>query len=57
KQGALDHLAVVVEGDARVTKDLQHSIKAYIGISAEVRIGAVERSIGKAKRVIDKRPK
>jgi phenylacetate-CoA ligase len=57
KQGALDHLTVVVEGDARATKDLQHSIKSYIGISAEVRIGAVERSIGKAKRVIDKRPK
>ena len=32
----------------------------YIGISADVKIvpaGAIERSIGKAKRVIDKRPK
>jgi phenylacetate-CoA ligase len=57
KQGPLDHLTVVVEGDSSATKDLQHSIKSYIGISAEVRIGAVERSIGKAKRVIDKRPK
>jgi phenylacetate-CoA ligase len=57
KQGALDRLAVVVEGDAGATAELQKSIKAYIGISAEVRIGAVERSIGKAKRVIDKRPK
>jgi phenylacetate-CoA ligase len=57
KQGALDHLAVVVEGDPKATAGLQHSIKSYIGISAEVRIGAVERSIGKAKRVIDKRPK
>jgi phenylacetate-CoA ligase len=57
KQGALDQLAVVVEGDAGATAELQKSIKAYIGISAEVRIGAVERSIGKAKRVIDKRPK
>jgi len=34
-----------------------HRIKSYVGISAEVRIGAVERSIGKAKRVVDKRPK
>jgi phenylacetate-CoA ligase len=57
KDGALDHLAVVVEGDPKATAGLQHSIKSYIGISAEVRIGAVERSIGKAKRVIDKRPK
>ena len=57
KQGPLDHLAVVVEGDAAATAGLQHDIKATIGISAEVRIGAVERSIGKAKRVIDKRPK
>jgi phenylacetate-CoA ligase len=57
KQGPLDHLTVVVEGDLKATEDLEHSIKSYIGISAEVRIGAVERSIGKAKRVIDKRPK
>jgi len=57
KQGPLDHLTVVVEGDPGATRDLQHHIKARIGISADVRIGAVERSIGKAKRVIDKRPK
>ena len=39
---------------------LQHDIKAYIGVSADVKIvaeGTIERSIGKAKRVIDKRPK
>ena len=57
KQGPMDHLTVVVEGDASATTRLQHAIKSYIGISAEVKIGAVERSIGKAKRVIDKRPK
>ena len=57
KHGPLDHLSVVVEGDPGATAGLQHSIKAYIGISADVRIGPVERSIGKAKRVIDKRPK
>jgi len=55
KQGPLDHLAVIVEGDAKATVALQQSIKSYIGISTEVRIGAVERSIGKAKRIIDKR--
>jgi phenylacetate-CoA ligase len=57
KEGPLDHLAVIVEGDAAAAPRLAHSIKSYIGISAEVRIGPVERSIGKAKRVIDKRPK
>jgi phenylacetate-CoA ligase len=41
-------------------KDLQHHIKSYIGVSTRVRIvslGGIERSIGKAKRIIDKRPK
>ncbi len=57
KHGPMDHLTVVVEGDASATPALQHHIKARIGISADVRIGTVERSIGKAKRVIDKRPK
>jgi phenylacetate-CoA ligase len=57
KQGPLDHLAVIVEGEASACKTLEHHIKSRVGISAEVRIGAVERSIGKAKRVIDKRPK
>jgi len=57
KSGPLDHLTVVVEGEAAAAAQLQHHIKSYVGISAEVRIGTVERSIGKAKRVIDKRPK
>ncbi len=57
KQGPLDHLAVIVEGDPAAAVALQHSIKSYIGVNSDVRIGAVERSIGKAKRVIDKRPK
>ena len=57
KDGPLDHLTVLVEGSENATKALQHDIKSYIGITAEVRIGSIERSIGKAKRVIDKRPK
>jgi phenylacetate-CoA ligase len=57
KQGPLDHLAVIVEGEAAACRTLEHHIKSRIGVSAEVRIGAVERSIGKAKRVIDKRPR
>ena len=58
KQGPLDHLTVLVEGSGH--EGLQHAIKSYIGISADVRnvpINTIERSIGKAKRVIDKRPK
>ncbi|MDR2239370.1 MAG: hypothetical protein LBE33_02905, partial [Zoogloeaceae bacterium] len=38
----------------------KHHIKSYIGVSAKVRVvgqNAIERSVGKAKRVIDKRPK
>lgn len=57
KDGPLDHLSVIVEGGERGAAALKHRIKSYIGISADVRIGAVERSIGKAKRVVDKRPK
>ncbi len=41
-------------------RKLEHSIKAYIGVTATVRLvlpGGVERSIGKAKRILDKRPK
>ena len=57
KQGPLDHLTIVVEGESGAAAQLQHDIKSYVGISAEVRVGSVERSIGKAKRVIDKRPK
>src|SRR5678810_631457 len=58
KQGPLDHLTVLVEGEGG--DGLQHAIKSYIGISADVKnvpLNTIERSIGKAKRVIDKRPK
>jgi phenylacetate-CoA ligase len=69
KDGPLDHLTVVVElapgasvssGDARSAASLEHAIKAYVGVTANVKIApisSIERSIGKAKRVIDKRPK
>jgi phenylacetate-CoA ligase len=45
---------------AALGKKADHLIKAYIGISTTVRVlepGSIERSQGKAKRVIDKRPK
>jgi len=41
-----------------VAHDLQHHIKSYIGISARIEVvdqGGIERSAGKARRVIDKR--
>ena len=66
KEGPLDKLTVNVESRkpvddgaaAAMSKDLTHHIKSLIGISAAVTIkpeGAVERSMGKAKRVIDNR--
>ncbi len=60
KQGPLDHLTVLVEGKEESGGRLQHDIKSLIGVSADVRIvpiSTIERSIGKAKRVVDKRPK
>ena len=57
KDGPMDHLTVLVEGSEAGAAALRHDIKSYIGISSDVKIGSIERSIGKAKRVIDKRPK
>ncbi len=65
----LDELSLSVElrpafadiddsGQQTVAKELRHHIKSYIGVSVAVRIvesGQLERSIGKAKRVIDRR--
>src|SRR5215831_10991831 len=64
----LDELTVLVEratGTGAATGEaagaqLAQKIKNLIGVTAEVRVvqpGGVERSTGKAKRVIDKRPK
>ena len=70
RDGHLDALTVHVECDGaiassaegrqRATSELAQHVKAYIGISAVIVVrdpGAIERSIGKAKRVVDKRPK
>jgi phenylacetate-CoA ligase len=70
REGPLDCLTVAVEArqglshesaEARAAADvLAHEIKTYIGSSAVIELraeGGVERSIGKAKRVLDKRPK
>ncbi len=65
KDGPMDHLTVLVElapggTDAGSAEKLKHNIKSFIGVTTDVRIvpiSSIERSIGKAKRVVDKRPK
>jgi len=65
KDGPLDHLTVLVElapgaADAGSAAKLQHNIKSLIGVTADVKIvpiSSIERSIGKAKRVVDRRAK
>ena len=64
----LDEMTVVVErapgaGSAdgeRAGAALKQLVKALIGVTCDVRVvgpGGVERSLGKARRVVDKRPK
>ena len=68
--GPLDQLRVVVETRPGVPPDspaaqsaashLQHDVKTFVGSSIDVELraeGGVERSQGKAKRVVDLRPK
>ena len=73
RDGHLDKLDVLVEARAEVSdrltttesegiaRSLEHSIKTYVGVSTKVRVLAtdsIERTLtGKARRVIDKRPK
>ena len=63
----LDKLEILVEmksdlgGEAasrQAAAELRHHVKSYIGISSKIRVlplGTLERSVGKAKRVIDMR--
>jgi phenylacetate-CoA ligase len=68
REGPLDELTVAVEvrpdvdvqsdAAAAASRGLAHDIKAYIGTSARIELrspGGVERSLGKAKRVLDQR--
>ncbi len=65
KDGPMDHLTVLVElapggADVGSAGKLKHNIKSLIGVTSDVKIvpiSSIERSIGKAKRVVDKRPK
>jgi len=72
RDGHMDSLEVKVEVRAEVadglpdgeiqsiTRELQHQIKSYIGVNGRVNVlppDTVERSMGKARRVVDNRPK
>jgi phenylacetate-CoA ligase len=68
RPGRLDELEVIVETRSALPSDATmgladravHLIKGHVGITATVRAvapGTIERSQGKAKRVIDKRPR
>jgi phenylacetate-CoA ligase len=72
REGKLDELEILTEVRAEfdhlsdeernaLGKQLQHAVKSYIGVSARVQVGEVgfvERTLtGKARRVVDKRPR
>ncbi|SPA27332.1 phenylacetate--CoA ligase PaaK [Cupriavidus taiwanensis] len=68
KDGHLDTLTVRVEcahggepAHAQAARErLAHEIKSYIGVTASIEVlpeGGIERSVGKAKRIVDQRPR
>ncbi|KAA5602273.1 phenylacetate--CoA ligase PaaK [Blastochloris sulfoviridis] len=69
REGRLDTMSVLVEArpeaaDAAVravqAKELTHHVKAIVGVTVRVNVvdpNSIERSIGKAKRVLDMRPR
>jgi phenylacetate-CoA ligase len=69
REGRLDTMNVLVEARpdaadpatrAEQAKDFIHHVKAVVGVSVRVLVvdpGKIDRSIGKAKRVLDLRPK
>lgn len=69
REGRLDEMEIKVEARPDVTdggihataaRELAHLVKSNIGVSSRVTIiqpGGIERSLGKARRVVDKRPK
>ena len=70
RDGHLDTLAVKAElrdtslsqdGIAALARELEHNIKTYVGVTTKVTLvgpEGIERTLtGKAKRVIDQRPK
>jgi phenylacetate-CoA ligase len=55
-----EHETLSREERAGLADNLKHAIKNYIGITTRVElldVGAVPRSLGKAQRIVDQRPK
>jgi phenylacetate-CoA ligase len=69
REGRLDEMEIFVEARAHAVPEeqrsaasrrLAHAIKSQVGVTAKIIVtapGAIERSLGKAKRVVDRRPK
>jgi phenylacetate-CoA ligase len=69
REHRLDEMEILVEARPDAATDehreasarkLAHSVKNRIGVTAKVSVtspGSIERSLGKAKRIVDKRPK
>jgi phenylacetate-CoA ligase len=68
REGPLDAMTIAVEcepgtdeaGREAASRALSHHVKEMIGVTATVEVrdpGAIERSLGKARRVVDRRPK
>jgi phenylacetate-CoA ligase len=72
RAGPLDDMTVYVEmrqdmegrmneaARAKIERHVQHLIKSYVGVTTRVKVtdpGKIERSQGKARRVVDLRPK
>jgi phenylacetate-CoA ligase len=68
REGRLDTMTVKVEARpgsddavrAACNRDLAHHVKSLIGVTATIETlppGAIERSVGKARRIVDLRPK
>ena len=68
REGPLDCMAVLVESEYGVSgtergaaaRELADHVKEMVGVTATVEVrdpGTVERSVGKAQRVVDRRPK
>ena len=66
--GRMVELTVLVEPLVRlearaadeIARSLEHSIKTHVGTTCRVQVrepGSIERSIGKARRIVDERPK
>jgi phenylacetate-CoA ligase len=66
REGHLDALTIYVEMQesvaaadyAAASRAFAHSVKSHVGVSAKIvarEPGTIERSLGKARRVIDKR--